>query len=231
MEIKAIPTLRGDTTRDALLGAATQVFARDGFHAVSLREIAEVAGINQALIGYHFRNKEGLYLAVFERIVTQIRQRIDPIADEIDVMLKKPDDIPDSKARSDSYLAPLLRLTDGMVALMAHEQSAPWSQLILREHHSPTAAFSLLYDGFMGRVLNLLTKLVQRLRGSDSITDAHLLVATIFGQAFVFRSARAGMLRHMGWERIGEDELSAIQAQIRRNLTALFITGDGDDAR
>lgn len=34
-----------------------------------------------------------------------------------------------------------------------------------------------------------------------------------------------------GWERIGEDELSAIQAQIRRNLAALFITEDWDDVR
>lgn len=226
METKITPTHRGDTTRDALLDAATQVFARDGFHAVSLREIAQVAGVNQALIGYHFRNKEGLYLAVFERIVTQIRLRIDPIADEIDAVLKKPEDTPSSKARSDRYIAPLLRLTDGMVALMAHEQSAPWSQMILREQHSPTAAFSVLYDGFMGRVLKLLTQLVQRLRGSDSITEAHLLVVTILGQALVFRSARAGVLKHMGWKRIGEDELAVIQTQIRRNLTALLVTGD-----
>lgn len=226
MKLETKSVQRGDATRDALVAAAIQVFSRDGFHAASLREIADVANVNQALIGYHFRNKEGLYLAVFEHIVKQIRQRIGPISDEIDAALTAPDDTPNSKAQSGRYLALLLRLTDGMVMLLAHEQSAPWSQLILREHHSPTAAFSVLYDGFMGRVLNLLTKLVQRLRGSDSITDARLLVATILGQMLVFRSARAGVLRHMGWERIGEDELSAIQAQIRRNLAALFIAGD-----
>lgn len=226
MKLEPKSVQRGDATRDALVAAATQVFSRDGFHAASLREIADVADVNQALIGYHFRNKEGLYLAVFEHIVKQIRQRIGPITDEIDAALLAPDDTADSKAQRSNYFALLFRLTDGMVMLIANEQSTPWSQLILREHHSPTAAFSLLYDGFMGRVLNLLTKLVQRQRGSDSITDARLLVTTILGQVLVFRSARAGVLRLMGWERIGEDELSAIQAQIRRNLAALFITGD-----
>lgn len=225
MKTETNSALRGDATRDALIAAATQVFSRDGFHAASLREIAEVAKVNQALIGYHFRNKEGLYLAVFEHIVKQVQERVGPTTDEIDAALATSNNI-STPEKNSKYFALLLRLTDSLVIFIAQEQSASWSQLILREHHSPTAAFSVLYDGFMGHVLDILTKLVQQLRKNDSITDARLLVATILGQVFVFRSARAGMLRHMGWEHICEDELSAIQIQIRQNLTALFITGD-----
>ena len=184
------------------------------------------AGINQALIGYHFRNKEGLYLAVFEHMVAQIRLRIGPNADAIDTMLKAQDGALDRQARTDLYLPPLLRLTDGLLALMASYESDNWGQLILREQQAPTAAFAVFYDGLMQRIASLLTQLVQRLRQDDSEFDARLLVATILGQVLVFRAARAGVLRLMQWERIGADELSLIRARIPRTISALLVNGD-----
>lgn len=216
---------RGKLTREALVVAATEVFARDGFHAASLRDIALAAGINQALIGYHFGNKEGLYLAVFEHMVEQIRQRVGPIADAIDATLKAPDSALDRQAQIDLYLPPLLRLTDGLLALMASYESDNWGQLILREQQAPTAAFAVFYEGLMGRVVSLLTQLVQRLRNDESESDARLLVATILGQVLVFRAARAGVLRLMQWERIGAEELSLIRARIHRTVRALLVNG------
>ena len=72
---------RGDLTRDALIQAAMAVFGRDGFHATTTRAIAEEAKVNQALIGYHYGGKEGLYLAMFEHIAGQLGQRLDPLVD------------------------------------------------------------------------------------------------------------------------------------------------------
>lgn len=217
---------RGDQTRDALISSALPIFARDGFHAVSTRDIAEAAGINQALIGYHFRSKEGLYLAVFEHITAQIRSRIGPLADGIEAVLDAGPTPAQASRRVALYLPQLLRLTDGMADLISQERSTHWAQLILREQQSPTAAFSLLYDGFMGRVLNLLTRLVMRIRGTDDELGARLTVVTIFGQVMVFRAARAGVLRQMGWTQISEAELAAIQRQIRSNITAMLTRKD-----
>jgi len=222
MKSQARPLVRGDTTREALLTAAIACFARDGFRAASLRGIAESAGVNPALIGYHFRSKEGLYLAAFAHIVAQIRQRLDPIAEEIATVLALPAESPDRPALRERYLAPLFRLSDAMVSLMAQERSAAWSLMITREQQYPTAAFGLLYDGFMGRILALLTRLVQRLEPAKSATQARLTVITLLGQVMVFRFARAGMLQHLAWEQVGAAELSAIQAQIRDNIARLF---------
>ena len=219
------PPRRGEATRDALLVAATKVFARDGFHAASLRDIAGAAGINQALIGYHFRHKEGLYLAVFEHIVVQVSQRIGPIADEIDAALKTPQGALDRQARIDLYLPPLLRLADGLVALMASHASDDWGQLILREQQAPTAAFSIFFDGVMRRVSALMTELVQRLRETDSPAEARMLVVAILGQVLVFRAARAGVTRLMEWEHIGASELGVIRARIHRTIEALLVNG------
>ena len=226
MKVEPAATARGDATRGALIAAATKIFARDGFHAASLRAISEAAATNQALIGYHFRNKEGLYLAVFEHMVAQLRERIDPIARELDAVLENTDSGFGRKARIKRYLPPLLHLTDGLVALMTRDESDNWAQLILREHQTPTAAFAIYYEGLMRRVLSLLTRVVQRMLRSDATADARLLVVAILGQVIVFRSARAGVLRVMEWERIGESELAAIQAHIRQCVTAMVAAGE-----
>ncbi len=47
--------------RSAFLSAARRLFAQRGFDGVSVKQLAEAAGHNQALINYHFKNKEGLY--------------------------------------------------------------------------------------------------------------------------------------------------------------------------
>lgn len=80
---------RGDATREALISAAIAVFSRDGFHDASTRAIAEPAGVQHALIGYHFPGKEGLYLAAFEHIA-QLVGRLGPVVDGIEETLAKP---------------------------------------------------------------------------------------------------------------------------------------------
>ena len=48
-------------TREALLRAARELFAEAGFEGVSVRRLAETAGVNPAMIHYHFGNKRELY--------------------------------------------------------------------------------------------------------------------------------------------------------------------------
>src|SRR5438094_9499460 len=50
-----------DTTRQRLLDAAGPLFAERGFGATSVRDICRAAGVNQAAINYHFRDKEQFY--------------------------------------------------------------------------------------------------------------------------------------------------------------------------
>ncbi|TNF23709.1 MAG: TetR/AcrR family transcriptional regulator [Deltaproteobacteria bacterium] len=52
--------------RERILQAADEVFGRVGFDAASTRDIAEAAGVNKALIHYHFKTKDGLLTAVLE---------------------------------------------------------------------------------------------------------------------------------------------------------------------
>lgn len=56
-----------DTTSERILQAADRLFGEKGFDAASTREIAERSGVNKALIHYHFRSKEGLFLSLLDR--------------------------------------------------------------------------------------------------------------------------------------------------------------------
>jgi AcrR family transcriptional regulator len=53
--------------KERLLDAAEELFAQRGFHGVSLRDITEAAGVDVALVSYHFGSKRALFTAVFER--------------------------------------------------------------------------------------------------------------------------------------------------------------------
>jgi AcrR family transcriptional regulator len=55
---------RRQQTRDVLVEAATEVFARRGFEGASLEEIAETAGFTRGAIYKHFAGKEELFFAV-----------------------------------------------------------------------------------------------------------------------------------------------------------------------
>jgi AcrR family transcriptional regulator len=57
---------RGEATRAAILSAARERFASDGYERATIRAIAADAGIDPALVMRYFGNKEGLFAAAAE---------------------------------------------------------------------------------------------------------------------------------------------------------------------
>jgi TetR/AcrR family transcriptional regulator, regulator of cefoperazone and chloramphenicol sensitivity len=56
------PSDPAQATRRRLLEAALVVFADKGFDGAGIRDIAEYAKVNSAMVQYHFGGKEGIYL-------------------------------------------------------------------------------------------------------------------------------------------------------------------------
>lgn len=59
------PVSRDGDAKRTLIGVAERLFAEQGYAATSVRDIAELAGLNPALVSYHFGGKLGLLEAVF----------------------------------------------------------------------------------------------------------------------------------------------------------------------
>ena len=67
MAEKLTPERRRQMTRDALIDAAAELFARKGFAGASMEEIAAEAGFTRGAIYSNFGSKEDLLIAVMDR--------------------------------------------------------------------------------------------------------------------------------------------------------------------
>ncbi len=63
------PRTQSQDSRDEILKAAMQLFANRGFHETSMSEVAREARVSKALIFWHFKTKEELFVAVLNRLL------------------------------------------------------------------------------------------------------------------------------------------------------------------
>lgn len=61
-------------TRERLLDAAEELFANFGLYGVTVRNVAQRAGVDSALIPYYFGSKRGMFDAVFARRAEAINE-------------------------------------------------------------------------------------------------------------------------------------------------------------
>lgn len=76
-------------TRDLIFAAAANAYATHGFDGVSVDAIAHAAGVNKAMIYYHFADKLGLYRAVVRDMLSAVGGAATAIAASADAPEKK----------------------------------------------------------------------------------------------------------------------------------------------
>ncbi|HXE79692.1 MAG TPA: TetR/AcrR family transcriptional regulator [Vicinamibacterales bacterium] len=104
----------GPDTRAALFQAAAAAFSERGFDGVSVDAIARRAGVNKAMLYYHFRGKLALYREIVRHMLAEAAARLAAVADL--------DDAPDAKIRRFVH------------AFMTLTEERPWfPRLMLRE--------------------------------------------------------------------------------------------------
>ena len=83
---------KGQKTELKILNAAAELFVEKGIDRTTVRDISSRAGINLALMNYHFETKENLCDAVFDMVMKKSTEKLIKILDSdlaLETKLKK----------------------------------------------------------------------------------------------------------------------------------------------
>jgi AcrR family transcriptional regulator len=114
---KHAPGKHPEDTRERLIETSTVLFAQKGFDGVSVKELADGAGVNVSLISYHFGGKENLYRACLEQFG---KARLE-VAERV---LQAPETVDELRFRFKMFLEEIFS---------AHVEKACAAQIIHRE--------------------------------------------------------------------------------------------------
>src|SRR5258708_17513796 len=77
------------SVRDKVLAAAVQLFAEYGYHAATMRDIAEMAGIQAASIYYNYANKQALLVEIMETNMQYLNVNLERILNKQDTFQQR----------------------------------------------------------------------------------------------------------------------------------------------
>ena len=130
------------STRERIVEVAGPIFAERGRRDTTIREIVQQAGVNQAAVNYHFRDKDGLYAEVL-RLATNIALHQEEVPEQ----------------------APAEERLRGLVSSFAqrffdNERRAWHTRLMLRELEEPSPPFVSLMDEIIGQLMPRVERIV-----------------------------------------------------------------------
>jgi TetR/AcrR family transcriptional regulator, regulator of cefoperazone and chloramphenicol sensitivity len=200
-------------TQERLLEAAMDIFGSVGYDTATTRVIAKAAEVNIAAIPYYYKGKEGLYRAVISRIVEMIQQQVAAMGQTNGGMTFE------GRDKKEKALRMLEKQVTKMIKFMIGSSQGPRiSRIILREQMYPSAAYDLIFKGFMEPVLNSFTTMIITITENPSKRTARLLAMTIMGQILVFRVARETIVRSLDLEGYNAEEVREIQTIVLQNI-------------
>jgi TetR/AcrR family transcriptional regulator, regulator of cefoperazone and chloramphenicol sensitivity len=209
-------TTRGEETREKLLRAGLMLFGQRGFDGVSARDLATQADTPLSAMTYHFGTMEGLYTAVIETMVADMNAKIAPAIPHIHAALCE------GSMRPQRVLK---QLTEHLVREIVCCQDEPeWAMLMMREHFSPTKAFDAIYqllmlpmhavlcDIFAALYATQLNQVIHHQTIESAQHDEHIQLRAFahLGKIIFFDIGSNTIRRHMAWDHMGEQHVTAI---------------------
>lgn len=168
---------KGQERSEAILDAAERLLVDEGHAALSLRGVAQRAGIRLGNLQYYFTTREELVRALLARVLARARARLEEWM----------------RAAGDSAGA-----LDKALALLLEDQLDPASHRLFYDlwalaAREPTIAAELrvFYAHYTEEVAELLLKAAPRLPRAEARVRAELLVALLEGLS-LFRSGTVG---------------------------------------
>lgn len=161
-----------DSTRERILEAAGEVFARQGFEHATVREICASAHVNISAVNYYFRDKESLYIEAVRRAHQRVLANVPPAV--------WPPETPPQEQLRLFVRALCTRM------LTSHKLGWPM-QLMMRELIEPTIACQAIVEDFIRPQFETLLGVVDRLGGGRFAPEQRYRIAfSIVGQCMFY---------------------------------------------
>jgi TetR/AcrR family transcriptional regulator, regulator of cefoperazone and chloramphenicol sensitivity len=181
-------------TRERLLDAAGEVFASRGFHHATVRAICAKARANIAAVNYHFGDKAGLYLALFEQGHAQAHQQV-----RMELPLT---------GSAEEQLITFIRSL--MLRMLGPGRPAWHATLMAREMVEPTAALDRVVGEMIRPMWEELCRIVARLLGKRATrTTIERCASSVIGQMLHYKHSRPVIERLIPHEAYDERHVHA----------------------
>ena len=128
--------MAGEERRAQILAVAVSLFSKRGFRGTTTKEIAQAAGVSEAMVFRHFATKEELYTAILNRKCSG--GRFEPAEMAADAIQRK-----DDRAVFESL---------ALGALNYHENDPEFQRLLLHSALEKHELAQIFFDEFVRRV-------------------------------------------------------------------------------
>jgi AcrR family transcriptional regulator len=169
-----------ETTKAALVKAATAVFSEFGYDGGSVRLITQRASANQAAINYHFGGKEGLYREVLLAAAEALEKESFLDAEELDSLT------PEAALR--------LYLRQFLSPLIKRDRVSQYLRLYTQESVKPSAVFKSFVESRPPRIFRLAELVVRRFLPADAPREEIAIRALWLAQQPIFFVREAELL-------------------------------------
>ena len=193
-------TKRAATER-AMLDAAERLFSERGFETVSVRAIAQAAGVSHALVHRYLGSKEEIYRAVMRRSEDLIRDA--------------------AGATEDLGEAISLMLREGLINRKPYLRLAAHSAL----HGLPYDA-SIVSFPAVQRLIELAEARASRAGPAEGVVEPRFAIAAIVALNLGWASMEAWLVEAAGLEDLDEESLVAGLERVMLYLAAALVPGD-----
>ncbi|MEM8981872.1 MAG: TetR/AcrR family transcriptional regulator [Pseudomonadota bacterium] len=204
---------KSQTTKQRILDAAEELFARDGFSAVTVRQIMKKAGADVALAYYHFESKRDLFDAVLMRRAEVMNDIRHAALDEVEK--RHPDDAPSIEEIIAAFTNPLLDLLNN-----DHDHWRHYLALIAQVNSSPEWGGELMtrfFDPLVRRFIDAIRRAVPNAADEDLYWSYHFLSG-----ALTLTLAETGRIDNLSSGLCRSSDMPSISARLPQFVAAGF---------
>jgi AcrR family transcriptional regulator len=205
---------RGGETRARLIATAIRLFGQRGFDGASTRDIAAAASLNTPALQYYFENKEGLYAACAEHLVSQ---GWDVMKEAVVAAERLLSEGADPEALIEAFCAVQDRMADFLSGA-----GTDWLLWIAREQTGlgSTSGF-LLADRKANRMLRVSRLIVSRLLdGTRPAAESLVHEMALNGHLMHLHLLGPQASRRLGWLKFDAGRLELIKRVTREHSMA-----------